>query len=169
MRFIDADELKRHIRWDYNFKVGFQLEDTQDEYAKLDRIIDSMKELKPLERDNGAEPILENHTSILHELHVDGHGEFKNRTTLEWKCPNCGWFVGELYCGFGKWHIQSETSYCAKCGQKIDWTKPKDLEKRRYEENKAKEREDWLKKNGIPLDNMNEGLRRKHGILLEEG
>ena len=161
MRLIDADLLKRHIRWDYSPAGGYE------EIEKLDQIIDSMQELKNSERDNGAEPILENHTSAWFEDYADGSGAVKNRTTLEWKCPNCGWFVGELYCGHGKWHIQGETSYCASCGQKIDWTIPKDEEKRRYEEEKRKEREEFYQKHGIELDNMGETLRRKHGKLAE--
>ena len=53
--------------------------------------------------------------------------------------------------------------------QKIDWTKPKDEEKTRYETRKAEERENFEKANGIRLDNMHESLRRKYGMLNEEG
>lgn len=167
MRFIDADELKRHIRWDYHFKEGFRLEDTQDEYDKLERIIDKMDELKPLDRDIGKEPKLEERTSVYHETYADGTGAFKQNEFLEWQCPNCGWFVGELYSGHGMWHIQRDVSYCAKCGQKIDWTLPREEEKTKYEEYKRKEREKRFKESGIHLDNMSEGLRRKHGMLNE--
>lgn len=162
MRFIDADLLKRHIRW--NFKGS---KDRYSSCDELDRIIDGEKELKPLDRDIGKEPILETSMKMWHESYMDGTGAFKQSEILEWRCPNCGWFVGELYSGFGKWHVQSETSYCSECGQKIDWTLPKAEEKRRYEERRAKEREEWLKKNKHPLDNMNESRRRKHGLLSE--
>lgn len=140
------------------YKSGFE------EIKTIDSIIDSEKELKNSERDNGVEPILEEHTSTWHESHSDGTGEFKSRKTLEWKCPNCGWFVGELYCGFGKWHIQGERSYCSKCGQKIDWSKPKTEEKEHYESVKERERAEHLKRTGIKLDNMHENLRQKHGL-----
>ena len=132
------------------------------EREKVMMIIDAQKSVNMLDRDIGVEPLLENHTSAWHERHADGHGEFHTRTDLAWTCPKCGWFVGELYCGNGRWHIQQQTSYCARCGQKIDWTKPSDEEKRRYEERKAKEREEWEKKNGVKLDNMYEHLRDKY-------
>lgn len=164
MRYIDADELKRRIRDSFHGS-GKWLEDCE----KIDGIIDRTKELKPFDRDIGKEPVLEQSTQVWHESYMDGTGAFKQSEILEWRCPNCGWFVGELYSGFGRWHVQSETSYCAECGQKIDWTLPKAEEKRRYEERKAKEREEWLKKNNHPLDNMNESRRRKHGLLSEGG
>lgn len=165
-RYIDADELKRHIRWEFmryggNPNIGYE------ECKQIDAIIDAEKEIKPFDRDNGAEPILEEYTSTHHELYSDGHGAFVTKNNLDWKCPQCGWFVGELYCGFGEWHIQGKRSYCSKCGQHIDWTKPKEEEKRRYEEEKAKQREEHLRQKGIPLDNMHEYLRRKYGMLEE--
>ena len=103
------------------------------ERERVMMIIDAQKAVDVIDRDNGAEPLLEGHTSAWHEHHADGHGEFHTKTNLDWICPKCGWFVGELYCGHGMWHIQQTSSYCARCGQKIDWTKPSDEEKRRYE------------------------------------
>ena len=132
------------------------------ERERVMMIIDAQKAVDVLDRDNGAEPLLEGHTSAWHEHHADGHGEFHTKTNLDWTCPKCGWFVGELYCGHGRWHIQQTSSYCARCGQKIDWTKPSDEEKRRYEERKAREREEWERKNGCKLDNMYEHLRKKY-------
>jgi len=158
-RYIDAEELKRHIAWDSGL-----------DYEKrkiINAIIDKQTDIKPFDRDNGAEPILEQKTSTHHESLSDGTGRFVTTSFLDWTCPQCGWFVGELYCGYGIWHVQGEKSYCAKCGQKIDWTKPKAEEKRRYEEEQAKRREEYHKKNGIRLDNMNENKRRKYGMLNE--
>jgi len=132
------------------------------ERERVMMIIDAQKAVDVLDRDNGAEPLLEGHTSAWHEHHADGHGEFHTKINLDWTCPNCGWFVGELYCGHGRWHIQQTSSYCARCGQKIDWTKPSDEEKRSYEEQKAREREEWERKNGCKLDNMYEHLRKKY-------
>lgn len=116
----------------------------------------------------GEEPILEEGVSTYHESHFDGTGGFVNKEYLDWKCPRCGWFVGELYSGHGMWHVQGETSYCARCGQKIDWTKPKAEEKTRYEERKAREREEFEKRNKIRRDNMFEGRRRKYGVTPPE-
>lgn len=162
-KYIDAEELKRHIRWEF-MRFGGNPNIGLHECEQIDKIIDSEKEIKVFDRDNGAEPILEEKTGSYHELHADGHGEYKTSTSLDWTCPQCGWFVGELYCGFGKWHIQGERSYCSKCGQKIDWTKPMDEEKRRYEEIKKKEREEFYAKTGFKLDNMHEGMRKKYEI-----
>lgn len=131
--------------------------------------IEEMPEVNLLTRDEGVEPILEEGCSTVHECRADGTSGFVTRPYLDWKCPVCGWFVGELYCGHGRWHIQQEKSYCARCGQKIDWTKPLDEEKTRYETRKAEEREEFEKANGIRLDNMHESLRRKYGMLNEEG
>lgn len=136
-----------------------------EEDEKVRALIERAKKVNLLERDQGKEPILEEGSSLIHESRADGTGGFVERPFLDWKCPICGWFVGELYCGHGKWHIQGEKSYCARCGQKIDWATVKEEEKKRYEETKAAEREAFQKKNGIPLDNMNERQRRKYGML----
>lgn len=132
---------------------------------KVNQVIDGAKTVNLLDRDKGKEPHLKSKSMIYHESRADGTGGFKRHDFEDWVCPTCGWFVGELYSGYGKWHIQGETSYCAKCGQKIDWTKPSEEEKRRYEETRAKEREEWEKKNGSRLDNMNEWQRKKYGML----
>ena len=161
-RYIDADELKKHIRWDL-LRYGSNY--TIDDCKVIDKVIDAEQEIKVFDRDNGEEPILETTTSVHHELRSSGHGEFVSKTITEWHCPQCGYFVGELYSGYGKWHIQGETSFCAKCGQRIDWTKPKEEEKRRYEEERKRNREEWEKKNGCRLDNMNERRRIKYGIM----
>lgn len=118
--------------------------------------------------DIGEEPVLEEGVSTYHESRADGTGGFVSKEFLDWKCPRCGWFVGELYSGHGMWHVQGETSYCARCGQKIDWTKPKAEEKTRYEERKAREREEYERQNKIRLDNMFEGRRRKYGVMPPE-
>ncbi len=131
-------------------------------------MIESIPEVSLLKRDEGKEPILEEGSTLVHESRTDGKSGFRSRPYLDWKCPVCGWFVGELYCGQGRWHIQQERSYCSRCGQKIDWTKSSEEEKRRYESRKADEREVFLKENGIPLDNMHESLRRKYGMLKDE-
>ena len=130
--------------------------------------IEEMPEVSLLKRDEGMEPILEEGSTVVHESRADGTSGFVSRPYLDWKCPVCGWFVGELYCGHGRWHIQQERSYCSRCGQKIDWTKPLDEEKTRYETRKAEERKEFKKANGIRLDNMHESLRRKYGMLNEE-
>lgn len=135
---------------------------------KVQELVTRLNGVDLLGRDEGKEPVLEEGASLVHCSYTDGTGGFENRPHFDWKCPVCGWFVGELYCGFGKWHIQGETTFCAKCGQKIDWSKPKEEEKRRYEDQKAQEREEFQKKHGLKLDNMNEGRRRKYG-MLEEG
>ena len=161
-RYIDADELKKHIRWDL---VHYGSNWTIDDCKVIDKVIDAEQEIKVFDRDNGAEPILETTTSVHHELRSSGHVEFVSKTITEWHCPQCGYFVGELYSGFGKWHIQGETSFCSKCGQRIDWTKPKAEEKSRYEEERKRDREEWEKKNGCRLDNMNERRRIKYGMM----
>ena len=139
-----------------------------DTREKVQRVIDRIQGINLLERDEGKEPVLETRTSVSHVSYADGTGGFKDHTYTDWMCPVCGWFVGELYSGFGMWHIQGETSYCARCGQKIDWTKPEEEEKRRYEERKAKQREEWERKNKTTLDNMFEGRRRKYGMMEGE-
>lgn len=123
----------------------------------------TLKEL--IDRDTGAEPILENKVTTHHEVRADGSGGFKRNEFCDWFCPKCGYFVGELFSGFGRWHIQSETSFCAKCGQRIDWSKPKEEEKRRYEERKRREREEWEKEHQVRLDNMHEYRRKKYGLM----
>ncbi len=132
---------------------------------KVQSVIDGIKGVDLLSRDEGKEPVLETKTSVSHVFYADGSDGFESTTFTDWMCPVCGWFVGELFSGFGKWHIQGETSYCARCGQKIDWTKPSEEEKRRYEEQKAKQRKEHERKTGIKLDNMHEGRRRKYGML----
>lgn len=139
-----------------------------EDREKFRAYLESVKGIDLLERDTGKEPLLQDGSSLHHELYEDGTGAFKESRWNEWTCPTCGWFVGELYSGFGRWHIQCETSYCSKCGQKIDWTLPKEEEKRLYEERKAKEREEWEKRTGHRLDNMHEGRRRKYGMLESE-
>ena len=131
-------------------------------------VIDSIPHIDLLERDEGKEPILEEGRSTYHVLREDGTGGFETNEYLAWECPVCGWFVGELYSGHGMWHVQGETSYCARCGQRIDWTKPDEEEKRRYEERKAKEREEYERRHGRRLDNMHEGKRRKYGVVKDE-
>ena len=138
-----------------------------EDREKFRAYLESVNGIDLLDRDTGKEPKLKQGSSVYHETKADGTGGFRTSHWEEWVCPTCGWFVGELYSGFGRWHIQGETSYCAKCGQKIDWTLPKEEEKRRYEERKVKEREEWEKRTGHKLDNMNEGRRRKYGMLGE--
>lgn len=130
--------------------------------------IESLECVNLLDRDTGKEPILESGSSLVHESRTDGTSGYTTRRWEEWTCPVCGWFVGELYSGHGAWHIQGERSYCAQCGQKIDWTLPKAEEKRRYEERKAKERAEWERKNGCKYDNMNIGKRIRYGITKKE-
>ena len=165
-RYIDAEELKRHIRHTF-MRYGGNPNIGLEECRQIDAVIDAEKTISIFDRDNGAEPILEQKTSTHHESHADGSSAWVTTTFLDWTCPQCGWFVGELYCGHGRWHIQGERSYCSKCGQAIDWSKPKEEEKRRYEESKAKEREKHFAEKGIRLDNMHEGRRRKYGMLNE--
>lgn len=140
---------------------------TWEDRQMIRKKIESMPEVNILKRDEGMEPILERGSSVVHESRADGTGGFVSRPYLDWKCPVCGWFVGELYCGHGRWHIQQERSYCSRCGQKIDWTKPSEEEKTRYETRKAEERNAFQKEHGIQLDNMNESRRRKYGMLNE--
>ena len=135
---------------------------------KVREMIESIECVNLLDRDTGKEPILESGSSLARVSYTDGTGGFESRPFTDWVCPVCGWFVCELYSGHGRWHVQGECSYCSKCGQKIDWTLPHDEEKRRYEERRAKELEEWEKKNGTKLDNMHEGRRRKYGLLREE-
>lgn len=138
-----------------------------EQREKVRNLIMSRKSVDLLDRDTGKEPILEEGASLVHCSYADGTGGFESHPYLDWKCPACGWFVGELYCGHGMWHIQQESTYCSRCGQKIDWTKPTDEEKTKYEERKADERERRLKERGQRLDNMNERRRRKYGMLEE--
>ena len=130
---------------------------------KIRSFIEQSKEIDLLDRDQGMEPILEDGSSVYHESLSDGTGRMVQKEFLDWKCPICGWFVGELYCGNDRWHVQGEASYCARCGQKIDWTKPSAEEKQRYELRKAAEREQ-AKERGYTLDNMYESRRKKYGV-----
>ena len=164
-RFIDADELKKHIRWDLLHYGGKY---TVTDCEAIDRVIDSEEEIILSERDKGAEPLLEEKTSFYDEVRADGTGGIKSSTHTDWMCPQCGWFVGELYSGHGRWHIQQDVSFCARCGQRIDWTKPKEEEKRKYEEQKKREREEWERKTGHRLDNMYEHRRIKYGVTSKE-
>ena len=136
-----------------------------DDREKVQNIIERQKDVKVIDRDEGKEPILESKTSIWHESRSDGKSGFRSKNFEDWTCPTCGWSVGELFSGSGTWHVQGEKSYCSRCGQRIDWTLPKAEEKKRYEERRAKEREEHLKENGIPLDNMNEKKRKKYGVM----
>ena len=97
-------------------------------------VIDSQPACDLSERDQGKEPILKDHESLVHEYYSDGTGAWRSSKHTDWTCPTCGWFVGELFSGPGRWHIQRETSYCSRCGQRIDWTLPSDEEKKLYEE-----------------------------------
>lgn len=102
-------------------------------------VIDSQPACDLSERDQGKEPILKDHESLVHEYYSDGSGAWKSSKHTDWTCPTCGWFVGELFSGPGHWHVQRETSYCARCGQRIDWTKPSEEEWLLYDERKAEE------------------------------
>lgn len=132
-----------------------------DTRQKVLQIIDCVKEVDLLDRDTGKEPLLETKTGYSHVSYADGTGGFETNTFTDWVCPTCGWFVGELYSGFGQWHIQGETSYCARCGQRIDWSLPEKEEKRRYEQRKERER----KEREYKLDNMHRKLREKYGMI----
>ena len=151
-RYINKRELLQSIGMTFPIEVK----------NVLKRLIDGCRSVDLLERDKGVEPLLEGKSDIVHTDYADGHGETTMKKYLAWTCPKCGWFVGELYCGYGKWHIQQETSYCSRCGQKIDWSKPSEEEKRRYETEKAREREEWEKRTGHKLDNMYESRRKKY-------
>lgn len=102
-------------------------------------VIDAQPACDLSERDQGKEPILKDHESLMHEYYADGSGAWKSSKHTDWTCPTCGWFVGELLSGPGHWHVQGEKSYCSRCGQRIDWTKPSEEEWRLYEERKAEE------------------------------
>ena len=160
-----ADEyiMKREVMWNLD---GGTL--TRDDVR---RALDRCKSVEMLDRDKGKEPLLKSDNGIVgYACKTDGTCEDIKAKDLSWVCPNCGWFVGELYSGFGQWHIQGDLSYCARCGQKIDWTLPQEEEKRRYEEYRAEERERWEKERQMRLDNMFEGKRRKYGVMpAEEG
>ncbi len=95
--------------WDYDTREKFR------GYIAL------TEDIELLDRDKGKEPLLKTGSSVVHSMYADGHGEFEEVHYHDWVCPTCGWFVGELYSGFGEWHIQGDTSYCSRCGQKIDW------------------------------------------------
>lgn len=132
-----------------------------DTRQKVLQIIDCVKEVDLLDRDTGKEPLLETKTGYSHVSYADGTCGFETNTFTDWVCPTCGWFVGELYSGFGQWHIQGETSYCSRCGQRIDWSLPEKEEKRRYEQRKERER----KEREYKLDNMHRKLREKYGMI----
>lgn len=142
--------------------------DDYETRKKINAVIDAIPDVSLIGRDEGKEPRLENRKSMTHTLYADGTGEFKNTEYMDWVCPTCGWSVGELYSGHGRWHIQGERTYCASCGQKIDWTKPSEEEKEKYEEYKKEERRRFEEKHRTHLDNMNEAKRRKYGMLGED-
>lgn len=110
------------------------------------------------ERDQGKEPILKDHESLMHEYYADGSGAWKSSKRTDWTCPTCGWFVGELISGSGRWHIQRETSYCTRCGQRIDWTKPDAEQWKLYEERKEKERQEWEREHAEMLRKFRHGM-----------
>lgn len=103
------------------------------------KIVYAQKACDLSERDEGKAPILKEYESLMHEYYSDGTGAWKASKKTSWMCPTCGWFVGELISGPGRWHVQGEKSYCSKCGQRIDWKKPTDEEWRLYEERMAEE------------------------------
>ena len=103
------------------------------------KIVYAQKACDLSERDEGKAPILKEYESLMHEYYSDGTGAWKASKKTSWMCPTCGWFVGELISGPGRWHVQDEKSYCSKCGQRIDWKKPTDEEWRLYEERMAEE------------------------------
>lgn len=77
-----------------------------DTREKVQSVIDRQEPITLLDRDEGKEPVLETKTSIYHVSYADKSGGFEKSTFTDWMCPTCGWFVGELYSGFGRWHIQ---------------------------------------------------------------
>lgn len=103
------------------------------------KIVYAQKACDLSERDEGKAPIMKEYESLMHEYYSDGTGAWKASKKTSWMCPTCGWFVGELISGPGRWHVQCEKSYCTKCGQRIDWKKPTDEEWRLYEERQAEE------------------------------
>ena len=107
-----------------------------------------------LDRDEGKAPILKESETLMHEYYSDGTGAWKASKKTSWMCPTCGWFVGELISGPGRWHVQGEKSYCSRCGQRIDWKKPTDEEWRLYEERQAEEEKQREKEHAELLKRM---------------
>jgi len=126
-KYIDAQRLKQELAFaSFNSdKLDFGTREF------VNSIIDKIKPVEMLGRDVGIEPRLEDKTSVIHSDFADGTAETVVKDYKAWTCPKCGHSVGEVYCGHGRWHIQKEVSYCSGCGQKIDWTKPMEEEKRR--------------------------------------
>lgn len=72
-----------------------------------------------IEKATPEKPVFQHRESWVHTDYADGHGETKPQEFADWFCPACGWFVGEQYTPMK--HNQRKSSYCARCGQAIDW------------------------------------------------
>ena len=125
-KYINAQELKKELAWlsFHTDKIDFKTR------VFVCEVIEKIKPVEMLDRDVGIEPRLEDKTSVIHSDFADGTAETVVKDYKAWTCPKCGKNVGEVYCENGRWHIQREVSYCSSCGQKIDWTKPMEEEKR---------------------------------------
>lgn len=121
--------------------LAFAIVDQKIRKTVMD-IIEAQKTCDMSERDQGKEPILKDHESLIHEYYADGTGAWKKSQFTDWTCPTCGGYVGTLVSGTGRWHIQGNTSYCSCCGQRIDWTKPDEEQWKLYDERKEKERQE---------------------------
>ena len=158
------DLIDRRAFYQHLNDIQFTQRGVDDAYCDfMNEVMDLLTQF-PSCNTEGVEPVLEEGATLVHCSYSNGTGGYERRPYLDWKCPSCGYFVGELYSGNGRWHIQGERSYCSRCGQKIDWTKPKAEEKERYERRKESERNEWERKHGMPLDNMNAHRREKYGI-----
>lgn len=71
--------------------------------------------------DRAEKPVWKETSSVVHTDYADGSAETKTVKHAAWRCPVCGWFVGEQVDVFGRKHNQTKKNFCDRCGQRIDW------------------------------------------------
>ena len=71
--------------------------------------------------DQAEKPVWKETPSVVHTDYADGSAETKTVKHAAWRCPVCGWFLGEQGDVFGRKHNQMKKNFCDRCGQRIDW------------------------------------------------
>lgn len=123
----DIFDLEREKAWEgVDAPIGSQeWEAAAGKIDTINNICEAVHNMNTCSRSDGEKaqkPVLKDGVSVVHSDYANGTAKTETQRWREWVCPVCGWFVGErlVHSHIGT-HDQQQSSFCSRCGQKINW------------------------------------------------